>query len=54
MKKLVVVGATSLMAQSCARLWVESSEYSSVVLIGRNKDKLEDVAKDLQTGAEHL
>ena len=49
MKKLVVVGATSLMAQSCARLWVESSEYSSVVLIGRNKDKLEDVAKDLQT-----
>ena len=49
MKKLVVVGATSLMAQSCARLWVESNEYSSLVLIGRNLEKLGEVAKDLQT-----
>lgn len=49
MKKLVVVGATSLMAHSCARLWIESNEYSSAVLIGRNRDKLEEVAKDLQT-----
>lgn len=45
-QKIVIVGATSGIAEQCARLWAMSSP-AQLILIGRNKDKLERVAKDL-------
>lgn len=46
-KKIVIVGATSAMAEHCARLWVEESP-KDMVLLGRDQGKTELVAKDLQ------
>jgi short-subunit dehydrogenase len=46
-KKIVVVGATSVIAIHCARLWVSESPVA-MTLIGRDKNKLEAVATDLR------
>jgi short-subunit dehydrogenase len=46
-QKIVIVGATSCMAEHCARLWViESSK--DLVLLGRDVIKTERVAQDLR------
>lgn len=47
MKKIVIVGATSLMAESCARIWV-GREPVRLVLIGRRPEALDRVAQDLK------
>ena len=47
MKKIVIVGATSLMAETCARLWVER-EPATLILIGRRPEGLDRVAADLK------
>ena len=47
LKKIVVVGATSAMAEHCARLWVEESP-KELVLAGRDQAKTERVAQDLR------
>lgn len=45
MKKILIVGATSLIAEHCARIW--SSRGDSVYLAGRNTERLESIARDL-------
>ncbi|NMF90613.1 SDR family NAD(P)-dependent oxidoreductase [Aromatoleum petrolei] len=47
MKKIVIVGATSAMAEHCARLWVQESP-KVLVLAGRDQTKTERVAQDLR------
>ena len=47
MKRLVIVGATSAIAEHCARLWVKESAVD-LTLIGRDMDKLQMVADDLR------
>ena len=46
-QKIVIVGATSAMAEHCARLWVAESP-KNMVLLGRNLAKTERVAQDLR------
>lgn len=46
-KKIVIIGATSAIAEQCARLWVQHTE-AELVLVGRNKTRLERVANDLR------
>jgi decaprenylphospho-beta-D-erythro-pentofuranosid-2-ulose 2-reductase len=46
-KKIVIVGATSSIAEHCARLWLKEA-LCDVTLLGRNLDKTERIAADLQ------
>ena len=46
-KRIVIVGATSAIAEQCARLWAKESP-AEIVLVGRNLDKVEQVALDLR------
>lgn len=46
-KRILIVGATSAMAEHCARLWVNGSKVE-LILIGRNLAKTEQVAMDLR------
>lgn len=45
--KIAIIGATSSIAEHCARLWVNQPEISRLVLVGRDAAKLEIVASDL-------
>lgn len=44
--RIVIVGATSGIAQHCARLWAQSQPID-LILVGRNPERLEAVAADL-------
>jgi decaprenylphospho-beta-D-erythro-pentofuranosid-2-ulose 2-reductase len=46
-KKIVIIGATSAIAEQCARLWVMESAID-LVLLGRDHGKTELVAQDLR------
>jgi decaprenylphospho-beta-D-erythro-pentofuranosid-2-ulose 2-reductase len=46
-KRIVVIGATSAMAEHCARIWVEK-EPIDLTLIGRDLQRTERVANDLR------
>jgi short-subunit dehydrogenase len=46
-KKIVIIGATSAIAEHCARLWVKESPIN-LVLLGRDQVKTELVAADLR------
>jgi decaprenylphospho-beta-D-erythro-pentofuranosid-2-ulose 2-reductase len=46
-KHIVIIGATSGMAEHCARLWVQA-EPVRLTLVGRNRDKTAAVAADLR------
>ena len=46
-KHIVIIGATSGMAEHCARLWVQA-EPVRLTLVGRNREKTEAVASDLR------
>jgi len=46
-KRIVIVGATSAIAEQCARLWVTQSPVD-LVLVARNLDKARVIASDLQ------
>lgn len=46
-KRIAIIGASSAIAQHCARLWA-AEETSDFILVGRNADKLESIAQDLQ------
>jgi len=46
-KKIVIIGATSAMAEHCARLWVAESP-KDLVLLGRDPTKTERVAQDMR------
>jgi decaprenylphospho-beta-D-erythro-pentofuranosid-2-ulose 2-reductase len=52
-KKILVLGATSGIAEATCRIW--AAEGASLFLVGRNADKLAAVAADLKTrGAAYL
>ncbi|RZI86225.1 MAG: SDR family oxidoreductase [Rubrivivax sp.] len=46
MKKILIVGATSAMAEACARLWAQQGDH--LFLAARNASQLESVAADLR------
>lgn len=46
LKKIVIIGATSAIAEHCAREWA-SKEPAEFVLVGRDPSKLQSVADDL-------
>lgn len=45
-KKIVIIGATSAIAEQCARLWLTEAP-AEMLLVGRNLQKTEIVAADL-------
>jgi len=45
-KRIAIVGATSAIAEQCARLWVKQ-DATHLILLGRSRERLELVAKDL-------
>lgn len=45
-KKIVIIGATSAMAEHCARLWVQGKSVD-LTLVGRDTGRVERVAADL-------
>jgi decaprenylphospho-beta-D-erythro-pentofuranosid-2-ulose 2-reductase len=47
MKRIVIVGATSAMAEHCARLWLQEGP-ADLVLLGRDAARTERVAADLR------
>lgn len=46
MKKILVIGATSAIAQHCARIW--ASKGNKLFLVSRNEDKIRTIAADLK------
>ena len=46
-KNIVIVGATSAIAEHCARLWAQGQEVD-MTLIGRDLERLERIARDLK------
>jgi decaprenylphospho-beta-D-erythro-pentofuranosid-2-ulose 2-reductase len=46
-KRIVIVGATSAIAEQCARLWAQESP-AEIILVGRNQERTERVASDLK------
>lgn len=47
MKKILIVGATSAIAEACARLWAQQGHH--LFLAARNAEQLASVAADLRT-----
>jgi short-subunit dehydrogenase len=47
MKKILIVGATSAMAEACARLWAQQGDH--LFLAARNAQQLQSLAADLRT-----
>ena len=45
MKKILIIGATSAIAEHCARIWATRGDQ--LYLVARNQDKLEIMQKDL-------
>ncbi|MCW8886009.1 MAG: SDR family NAD(P)-dependent oxidoreductase [Motiliproteus sp.] len=45
-KRIAIIGATSAIAEHCARLWL-LKEPSDLILVGRNSKRMERVATDL-------
>ncbi len=52
-KRIVIIGATSSIAEQCARLWVRENP-SDIVLVGRNQEKIARVASDLKVRAPDM
>jgi decaprenylphospho-beta-D-erythro-pentofuranosid-2-ulose 2-reductase len=46
-KRIVIIGATSAIAEHCARLWVQSQSVD-LTLVGRDTGRIERVAADLK------
>jgi len=46
MNKILIIGATSAIAENCARIW--ASKGDSIFLVARNKEKLEIIESDLK------
>ena len=46
-KRIVIIGATSAIAEHCARIWL-SKQYADLILIARDTKRIERVAKDLK------
>lgn len=46
-QRIVIVGATSAMAEHCARLWLQQQVAADLLLLGRDQERLQRVAADL-------
>lgn len=46
MKKILVIGATSAIAEQCARRWAQRGD--ALCLVGRNQERLDSMAADLR------
>lgn len=46
-QKIVIIGATSAMAEHCARLWLQNKAVE-LILVGRNAGRIEPIANDLR------
>lgn len=46
MNKVLVIGATSAIAEHCARLWAARGD--AVFLVGRNEERLQTIASDMK------
>lgn len=44
MRKVLILGATSMIAQHCCRLW--AAQGDALYLVGRNQERLESIAAD--------
>ena len=52
MKKVLVIGATSAIAENCARIW--AGRGATLYLVARNEERLKAIASDLKVrGAAH-
>ena len=49
--RIVIIGATSAIAEQCARLWVRAAV--DIVLIGRDLVRVSRVAADLRVRSPH-
>ena len=47
-QKIAIVGATSAIAEHCARLWLAAGGVAELVLIGRDEGRLQALAGDLR------
>lgn len=47
-RNIVIVGATSAIAEHCARLWLRQGNVARMSLIGRDAGRLEQLAADLR------
>ncbi len=47
-QRIVIVGASSAIAQNCARIWGGKEEVVELILVARNAARLKRVARDLQ------
>lgn len=53
MSNVLIIGATSAMAEQCARLWARRGD--TLFLVGRNKERLSVISADLKVrGAEQV
>lgn len=53
MKKILIVGATSAIAEATARIWVQAGDH--LFLVARNQQKLEAISADLRVrGAQKV
>lgn len=50
-KRIVIIGASSAIAEHCARLWV--SEAADFLLVGRDLSRVQRVADDLRVRSPH-
>lgn len=48
MKNIAVIGATSIIAQSCIKELLKFYDCEKITLVARNKEKLEDLVTDLK------
>jgi decaprenylphospho-beta-D-erythro-pentofuranosid-2-ulose 2-reductase len=46
MKKVLIIGATSAIAEQCSRIWAERGD--ALYLVGRNEERLNTIAADLK------
>lgn len=49
-RRIVIIGATSAIAERCARLWAQEG-LAEMVLVGRDSSRLEQIANDLRVRA---
>lgn len=49
-RRIVIIGATSAIAERCARLWAKEG-FAEMVLVGRDLPRMEQIAEDLRVRA---
>jgi decaprenylphospho-beta-D-erythro-pentofuranosid-2-ulose 2-reductase len=53
MQHIVIIGATSAIAEHCARVWVEEAVSLRLTLVGRDESRTHRVADDLRVRSPH-